>query len=201
MECNDEPLLDEVNEAMNRRMRMVLFESLYTDEETLKSLTDKTNVYLADPYYKTNDFKNKYKQTWFNILLKAFKKFKDLKYTLPNQPPKCKEKCKNFLATSDDIFGWFNEHYVVNEEKNSSPLTLTSVYSEFASSMFYELLSKNDKRKFNRKNFIEKIETNIFLKRNIILKNKNHNNVQIKADSIIGWKLRPSDDEKVDIPV
>lgn len=199
MECNDKPHLDEVNEAMNRRIRMILFESLYTDQDTLDSMTDKTNVYIANPYYKTDDFKNTYKQALFHILLDYFNNFKMNGYKLQEQPSRCKSLCKEFMATSDDIFGWFSEVYSPVEVEKSEPIALTDIYKVFSSSSFYENLSKADKRNYNRKNFIEKIEKNIFLKRNVILRKKYHNKKMLDCDSIVGWvKNENANENKLD---
>lgn len=187
MEANDVPLLDEVNQAMMRRMRMVLFNSLYVDKATYDTLDDKTNVYLSNPYYKTDSFKNKYKQAMFQILLQSFQEFHKNNNTMPDMPLQCKTKCRDYMAVSDDIYGWFNCAFKKNE--NATPIALTDVYKVFSTSEFYNNLSKNDKRIFNRKAFIEKIEKNIFLRRCIVLRDKYYKSIQLKADSIVGWEL------------
>jgi phage/plasmid-associated DNA primase len=187
MEANDVPLLDEVNQAMMRRMRMVLFNSLYVDKATYDTLDDKTNVYIGDPYYKTNDFKNQYKQAMFQILLESFQEFHKNNNIIPDMPLECKNKCRDYMAVCDDIYGWFNCAYKKND--NADAISLTDVYKVFASSEFYSNLNKADKRNYNRKAFTEKIEKNIFLKRCIKLRNSTHNKVQLPSDSIVGWEL------------
>jgi hypothetical protein len=62
--------------------------------------------------------------------------------------------------------------------------------------MFNEL-SKIAKRAYNRKNFVNKIEENPFLRKALKLKNTKYNNIYLKADSIVGWKLKPEEDEGV----
>ena len=187
IECNDKPLLDEVNEAMNRRMRMALFESMYVSQENYNSIVDKTNVYVENSFYKTDDFKSQYKQALFMILLKKFDLFRINKFEIIEQPKRCAEMCKEYMATSDDIFGWFRECYKTEPNETSEPIMLTDIFKEFEKSSFYDNLSKNDKRKYNRKNFTEKIENNMFIKRFILRKGKYHNKLQVNSDSIIGW--------------
>jgi len=187
MEANDVPLLDEVNQAMMRRMRMVLFNSLYVDKATYDTLDDKTNVYIGNPYYKTNDFKNQYKQAMFQILLESFQEFHKNNNIIPDMPLECKNKCRDYMAVCDDIYGWFNCAYRKNE--NADAISLTDVYKVFSSSEFYSNLNKADKRNYNRKAFTEKIEKNIFLKRCIKLRDSYHNNKQLKNDCIVGWEL------------
>lgn len=192
LEANDVPLLDEVNQAMMRRMRMVLFNSLYVDKATYDTLDDKQNVYISNPYYKTNDFKNKYRQAMFQILLESFQQFHINNNIIPDMPLECKNKCRDYMAVCDDIYGWFNCAYKKNE--NADAISLSDVYKVFASSEFYSNLNKADKRNYNRKAFTEKIEKNIFLKRCVKLRNSYHNNIKLNSDCIVGWELINEDD-------
>ena len=60
---------------------------------------------------------------------------------------------------------------------------------EFKSSDFYYNLSKNDKRKNNEKNFKEKIQTNIELRKYYQERYKD------KRSVIIGWKIKLTEDD------
>jgi putative DNA primase/helicase len=82
LECNSIPAVDEVNDAVFRRIRTIPFTSRYVSEEVFNTLEDKTNIFLANALYKTDEFQNTYKQALFNILIKHFQKFQKNNYTL-----------------------------------------------------------------------------------------------------------------------
>ena len=62
--------------------------------------------------YKTNEFKNKYKQALFEILREYFIKFRLNNYKLYQEPLKCRNKAVDYLACSDNIYDWFSKIYV-----------------------------------------------------------------------------------------
>jgi hypothetical protein len=88
---------------------------------------------------------------------------------------------------NDDIFSWFSATY--NKTEEESILSIKEIMREFKSSDFYYNLSKNDKRKNNEKNFKEKIQTNIELRKYYQERYKD------KRSVIIGWKIKPSEDD------
>ena len=61
------------------------------------------------------------------------------------------------------------------------------MYYLFKDSTYFENLSKADKRKFNQKNFIENIKTNLFLKNNFKVRNSHINKEKITQEAIIGF--------------
>ena len=190
VECNGLLAVDEVNDAVFRRIRIIPFSSRYVTQEVYDTLEDKTNVFVANSYYKTDEFQNEYKQALFTILIKKFVNFKNNNYSLPNQPKECIDKNSAYLATCDDIYSWFETCYEKTPTKEKSDaIPFADIYSQFTASAFWETLSKVDKRKYNKKFFITKIEENIFLRKNIKIRNSHHNGVKLTSDCIIGWKL------------
>ena len=195
IEANEIPAVDEVNDAVSRRIRTIPFLSRYVEQSVYDSLEDKTNVFVADSYYKTDEFQNKYKQALFDLLIIRFKLFVDNKHSLPAQPKCCLDKCSAFLGTCDDIYSWFESFYEKTDTiENSKAIPLANIYSSFSSSDFYTNLSKSDKRKYNKKYFISKIEENIFIRKFIKLRNSYHNNKQQSTDYLIGWQVIVSDE-------
>jgi P4 family phage/plasmid primase-like protien len=199
IEANEIPSVDEVNDAVNRRMRVIPFESKCVSKEDYELLEDKTNIFIANPLYKTDEFQDKYKQALFSLLLPYFKQFVDDKLTMPPQPKECAEKCKDFLATSDDIYSWFQDVYEKTENINESiPIPLSDIYDVFNYSDYFRNMSKNDKRKYNKKYFVEKIENNLFLRRFIKQRKSCHNKIKLNTNSLIGWQ-KISNDIRFDI--
>ena len=198
LECNELPLLDEVNPAVVMRIRTSVFEQTFYTLEELKYLDEETkkNIKLSNPYYKTDEFQDKYKCVLFDYLLPYFMKFKDNKYRLNPMPLLCAIKCRDYLAVSDDIFSWFNEFYEKTETiEESEAILLTDIYELFKNSEYFMNMTKADKRKYNRKYFIEQIEKNIFLRTFLKNKNSRHNGQTINSDSLVGWRLIPDKPE------
>jgi phage/plasmid-associated DNA primase len=75
LECNDLPVIDEVGGGVERRFRTIPFITKTVNQEDYDALEDKTNINVINPYYKTDEFQDKYKQAFFSILVKKFKVF------------------------------------------------------------------------------------------------------------------------------
>ena len=189
IEANTIPLIDEVNGAVLRRMRTIPFTSKYVEKSVYDSLDDKTNVFIADSYYKTDEFQHTYKQALFDLLIQRFKSFVENKHSLPPQPKCCSDKCADYLGTCDDIIPWFETHYEKTDTlENSEAIPLKDIYDVFSSSTYFNNLNKNDKRKYNKKYFLNKLEENVFLSSFIRFKNTRYKLKKQTTDYIIGWK-------------
>jgi len=190
MECNTDPVFDEVNPAVLMRIRTTLFENIYYTKAEYNDLDEesKKTAVLQDPYYKTDKFHDENKCVLFNLLLPYFKKFQDNEYRLNPMPKKCAEKCNKYLAISDDIYGWFCEYYEKTPSlEESEPISFTDIYNKFKQTEYWDNLSKADKRRYNRKHFCEQIEKNMFLKKYIKYENAHHNKIKLTKDCIVGW--------------
>jgi phage/plasmid-associated DNA primase len=70
LQCNDLPPIDEVNDEIQRRIRTILFVSKFVSKELLDDLEDKTNLFEANKFYKSDEFRENFKQALIQILLK-----------------------------------------------------------------------------------------------------------------------------------
>jgi phage/plasmid-associated DNA primase len=206
MECNELPKLDEVNDAIQRRIRGIPFISKFVSKEVYDELEDKTNVFIGDSYYKSDEFQEEYRQALILILLDHWKIYFDNGMKLPAQPEECKKVTTDYLATSDDIFGWFKNSYEKNTEKNDKGeakhiIKLKELYEHFTGSTYFLNMSKKDKREFNESKFKENIQKNLFLKQ--YYKDRNEykiNGKKITSPIIINWiskKVEDDDDDEV----
>lgn len=191
-EANDVPDFDEINQAVNRRVRCALFEAIAIDKYDYDKLDeeDRKKYIVKNEYYKTRDFINKYKQTFVLILAEYFQKFLNNNKSLPEMPSSCKQKIVNLLAGSDGIYSWFEDKFEPLQEcdmQDSQPIKLTDIYKIFSSSVYFNKLNKADQRNLNQKKFLEKLETNIFLQKYIKCRGKYFNGKQLKNDCITGW--------------
>jgi phage/plasmid-associated DNA primase len=113
LECNNLPLLDEINNAVIQRIRASLFETTFYTPDEFSKLNEEEKQYAlkANPYFKSEEFLEKYRCVLFDILIQYFDKFQKNKYQLQPMPKDCVKKCRDYFAVSDDIFSWFNEFY------------------------------------------------------------------------------------------
>jgi phage/plasmid-associated DNA primase len=197
IECNEKPMLDEVIQAIVRRVRVIPFITQSIEKEEYDKLpeSERVNINIRNPAYKTDEFQDKYKQAMFAILLDKFKGFYNNNCELPLVPETCAKEARDYMAVSDDLFSWFTEFYepLSREELGTDvdvPITLTDIYKKFSGGDLYNGLSKSDKRKYNRRGFLEGVEKNIFLRKLIKLRKSTYNGKQLAVDSIVGWKLQ-----------
>jgi phage/plasmid-associated DNA primase len=194
-ECNDKPKLDETGNAMVRRIRVVPFVSSAVNKEDFDQLDSTDGYILANPFYKTDEFKIKFKQALFEILKIRYTSFKNNNYALPETPQKCKDCSAEYMATSDDLFTWFKDSWKL--DKNSKAVVdIKTIFTGFKSSEYYSNLSKVDKRSYNLEYFRKTIEKNIFIKKYIKRRDDVFNGVQIKKKSVlIHWVQIEIDDD------
>ena len=174
LECNNMPIIDEVGDAINRRLRAVPFKTsaLEIDEFNALSEEDKASgkYLIKDVYYITDEFRAKYKQAMFYILLKKFIAFHENKNNFPSIPKDCVAKTRNYLATSDDLFAWVNEFYerIPDELIGTAedvPIKVSDMFVRFQESEVFRTMSKQDKRTHNKSGFVERFENNMFLRK------------------------------------
>ena len=71
LECNDLPKMDEVNDGILRRTEVIPFVSRFVDESTFNNFSENERkerfIYKGNTYYKTDEFKLKYKQALMMI--------------------------------------------------------------------------------------------------------------------------------------
>lgn len=201
-EANDVPDFDEINQAVNRRVRAAVFETIAIDKcdyDKLDADDRQSGKYtIKNPYYKTTEFKHSHRQAFFMILCEYFNKFKSNGYALKAMPTKCKSKVISLFAASDGIYSWFEEIYQPVSQENyltSEPIPVSEVYEKFSSSTYFMRLPKADQRKLNRKNFIEKITTNLFLQKSLKIRKTYWNKVRLDVDSLVGWTLKTLEDQ------
>jgi putative DNA primase/helicase len=165
LECNKKPALDEIDPAVERRLNEVEFKSKFVEKDVYDNLTDEDKKYtfLRNGYYKSTEFKEKYKQALFELLIMYYKDFKNNNFELII-PEQVRNKTTAYLMVSDDISEWINEIFEkTNNEKDI--IKLKDIFKTFKESDFYSNFSKNDKRKYNYKYFTDAMCNNLFLKK------------------------------------
>lgn len=195
VECNDKPLLDEVNAAVIRRFRVIPFETQSISQKDYDALPEdeRANINVANAFFKTDEFQEKYKQALFFVLIDKFKDFNKNHCVLPDVPVECLKETRQYMALSDDLYDWFCNIYepLSSDELNTAldvPIPLSAIYTEFNTGDLFRRLKKEEQRKYSKKNFVAELEKNIFIGKMIRRRDTRYNNVKINTDYIVGWK-------------
>jgi len=196
LECNAKPPLDAVDDGVNRRMRMVNFPSKFLNPDMLKQAIElgiTENIYPQDLRCNLDSWRIEYRQALFEVLRDHFRLFvKDgvCVVQMPNQPEEFRELTTDYLATSDDMWGWFTSKYEKTEDSVDNILSIRELFEDFSSSDFFQLMTKSDKRANNLKRFTERCNQNIFLAQIIKRCNQWVVGVKLTADSVVGWAVK-----------
>lgn len=176
--CSNElPLLDTVDDAMERRLIVIGFNTLFKEQDWLNEHDIKEGLddngmyyYLANKYFQSDEFIELVKLPMMNLLIQNFKIYKDNNFSLGVIPQEIKDNNKKYMVSSDNFIGWFNSEYEITNEidkntNNICNLKLKDLYQDYKLSYLYENLTKQDKRTNNYKWFCEHISKNIYLRK------------------------------------
>ncbi len=182
VEANKKPLMAEEPDV--RRIIDMYFKTKYTTDKNL--VDEKNGIYLANKYYKTEEFKNKYKFALLKILMDEYKKYQKNNYIFII-PKSISERTTLYLEMSCNILQWFKDNYLFTENKNDI-CKIKDLYNDFVSSIYFINLTKNEKRKYNKTYFNNYISSNPFFGKYYKL---SHNHI---TNCIVGWTKKIDDD-------
>jgi P4 family phage/plasmid primase-like protien len=171
LECNKKPKLNEVTDAIYRRIIDIPFLSSFVDKQTYDKLDDKTNIFIKNDYFKSTEFKLKHRQALFEII--RHHKFNNV------LPDVILRRNKEYLRASDELNEFIEEY---TEKKDKECIMLKELFTIFKTTDFYKCLNKTEQRNYTYTSFVSNLETNIFC-RNYVCTNKN--NVKILKGFIL----------------
>lgn len=155
LECNELlKLSGKMNDSVLERIVVVMFMCTFTNN--LSEVDEANHIYPVNTYYKTSEFQKNHKIALFKYLLNEAPK----EIYIPDVVKECS---KEYVCDSDDFLVWFNEHYEKGNDDNI--IKLKDLYDDFKNSENYNNLTKEVKRKYNKKKMIDNISTNIVLKK------------------------------------
>jgi len=199
-ECNGLGKYDEIGDAITRRNDITDFvcKAVSQQEYDDTPLEDRKYLIVANPFYKSNQFKCEFRMALFYILLDYFKEFAKRNFVLSAPPPAVINKNKEQMVASDDFYGWFDATYT--HTTDSPPIGVKNMYREFRGSEFYQNLSKNDKRNFNLKFFKDKVLDNPNIQKFILpprrkYKDKSYSSAMLIHHCLIVFQPKNDDDE------
>lgn len=185
IECNEKLQFQTPPDTAERdRLVYIFFPSYFTINKS--DVNESKNIYLADEYYKSIEFKEKHKYALIRILLDMYSIYVEngSKLVIPDF---IKNRADDFLQNSSGIMGWFKECY--EEVKDSDEIIfseLSVLYSNFQLSDFYKNMDRKEKQCFNKNKFYSFFRDNCFLKDNYRFE-KMINKVKYK-NIILNWK-------------
>jgi len=179
LECNNKPLVDEVDEGLGRRLRVINFDSKFINKEDYKhiindidksddlSIEEKNNIKkkygIVNVEYKTNKFKIEYRQALFDILNGYYEIYNKNNFEII--PEEIKNNTKCYLELSGDIIPFIQEYYYkpddYNDKKNENDkykISLIELYSKFIDNPLYINMTKEAKRSFNKSKFSDLLQ-------------------------------------------
>ena len=105
-------------------------------------------------------------------------------------PDEIIKRNREYLAKSDEFLNWFDDNYEKTQDKKDN-IKLKIIYENFKTSEYFNNLNKVQKRQNNYKNFVEKMQGNMFLKK-YVTENKD------KVNIIINYKCKNNDNNEED---
>ena len=167
LECNKRPKINgKIDTSITGRISDIPFVSYFTTNKDDLNDDNANNVYEANSYYKSDEFKDEYKTTLFYYLIDFIKKYKIKNdYDVIDKLIDCtevKERTKVYLDFSDEKYDWFINTY---KKKDKSYVSMKDVFFYFKHSDYYNNLTKKDKRDLNYNSFTQYIKDNHNLRR------------------------------------
>ncbi len=187
IECNIKPRIsgDQALYCNVRRIIDLLFSNRFTMNK--EDIDVENGVYQANPLYKNSMWMEKMKCAWFDVICEDGGD--DGKMYIAEA---VKNRSKEFLMNSDDLYNWFNETYEEDpvEQEKKTIIPLKKIYEdEFRGSEFYQSLTLKERdAEWKFKHFKNKITQNLFLSK-IFKPRIKRDNVEY-TNVFVGYKLK-----------
>lgn len=181
-DLNVPPKLDIIDGGIERRLRFIPFETTAVSKEIYDLAEDKTLLNIKNSLYTTDLWRSEYKQALFDYL-------RNIVYTqtFDDVPEKCKVQASAYMAISSDVVTFIEEFY--ERYDDADPVKLKDIYKIFSTSPTFDALTKQQKRSFNYKTFVNKMETDPTIKSFVKQEKSYYKGKQLNCLSLIGYRL------------
>jgi phage/plasmid-associated DNA primase len=153
MQCNAVPDMDNIDEAMLERLIIIHFKAMFRSAERIAELgADTPNLHLLDAKYKSIKWIKENRANMFCMMVRGLSDLykQHRTFAITSLPDTVKMSVKQYVADTDDIFGWFNMVFM-KADTNDEHLTMKQIYNEYSASEYYQALPKRQQRKTNAK--------------------------------------------------
>jgi len=188
IECNTAPDLDEMNDAMTDRLGegVIGFHSKYVKQSQWDTSSDEERKGFAgiqNKYYKSDEFKAKYRQALFDMLLPFVDKE-------PIVPESVVQASRIYLTNSDTFFTWFQSNY---EKKEGGIVKIKELWTHYKTTSHE--WSKTQKDKYGALGKFERaICESVFLRKFRKDRYDYYNSIQLKVSSLCGWGAKADEE-------
>lgn len=185
IECNVKlQMTGTMNDAIAERVIDIPFVSLFTETETEDTLR---HIYPINKSYKEAPFREAHRCALFHIILNGDKEL----YI----PAEIKQKSKEYVMSSDEIYMWVKENY--DEGTEDDIITAKDLYMSFTASDKFRQFSKDEKRQMTKKKFVEMIENSISFRGQYRVPKKTINGITY-CERLHYWKPKIEEEDKLD---
>jgi hypothetical protein len=153
-------------------------------------MIDNVTVFKGNSNYKTIEWKESHRDAFLQILIQSFKVLQSNNYVL-TIPSVVALRTKDYLNKSFPIVQLFNDHYEKSTDVKDI-LKLKDVYNHIKSTNTFMEFSKDLKRKYNYKFFVE------FVMKNHSFKQSFKDSYGIFTNVLVGFKTRVNENDIVD---
>jgi phage/plasmid-associated DNA primase len=152
--CNEIPIVDDMDEALARRLIVIPFDVLFKSKREIATMDEDTpNLFEKDEYYTTQAFTKKYRREFLLLLTEHFKLFAEGGYKIDTPPKACEEAANDYMAEADEFNTWLSQNYKkaaltaagkVDKEKY---VRVADIYDLLKESDLWDNWTKRERRK------------------------------------------------------
>ena len=196
--CNAKPPIDNMDGGLARRIKVILFRTLFKNQEDIDAMEgDTSNIVLANQYFDSKEFRQEHKMELFHILAQSFQLFKADGYNFSNTPKSILDMSASYLKECDDFMGWFEELW---EPCKGEFIQIKDIYRSLKESTYYQACNKSKQRSMTlsklRQDILEKPCFKGSYKEVHTFKNEDGKQI-LKRQVLMGYKLRePEQDDE-----
>ena len=160
IECNKKLFFSEVDDAIARRLETIPFNAKYVDADKFDP-NDKTITGIIIPEYDTDDWRKKYTQALFIILLRYVPTI--IKSSLAS-PKEIQIENKKYLEDSDKILETL--HTTIRKTDNKEDIVkIKPLYEAYKNTDYFRNLTKKERLNNSYKAFNEYLEKSMFFRK------------------------------------
>ncbi len=156
--------------------------------QKMQHTDDILDISLFSNCNTTSEFQEKHKYALIKILMETHKQYTANNYVL-DVPKSVQDRTTAYLELSCNIVQWFKDNYEMSPDPKDI-CKIKDIFVKFIESDYYQNLTKQEKRRYNKTFFVDYIESNIFLKKYYMLRYNIYTNV------IKGWREKKNDDDE-----
>ena len=135
--CNDLPNMDKMDVATANRFVCIEARSRFIVQHEYDAAVNKTNLFVANPYYQSDAFYDDYTEATQHLLIQWAAQYEGVELKLTED---IKDSVDSYL-NSNGVLDWFEEHYEQATEKEF--VKLGDVWEHFNAGNQFEMNKKN----------------------------------------------------------